>query len=58
MKGRGGRIPRWARGKKINDFIDGSEIFERDSTTTKQRGQYIHKSNYDSITDNMRPTIK
>jgi hypothetical protein len=55
MKGRAGRLPRWARGKKLNDFIDGSEIFERDSSTTKQRGQFIHRSNLDKILDVDRP---
>jgi hypothetical protein len=58
MKGRSKRIPHWAKGRKLTDAIDGSEIFERDSSTTKQRGQYIHKSNYDNILDVDRPTIK
>lgn len=53
-RGRAGRIPRWAKGRKLNDFIDGSEIFERDSSTVKQRGQYIHKQNFDKILDSER----
>ena len=58
MKGRAGRLPIWAKGRKIYDDIDGSEHFERDRDMTKQRGLNIHKSNYDKILDTNRPTIK
>jgi len=58
MKGKGGRLPHWAKGKKVLDAIDGSDIYERDSTTTKQRGQFIHKQNFDRILDSDRPTIR
>ena len=50
-----GRLPKICKGRKLYDAIDGSEIYERDSTTTKQRGQWIHKKNYDRVLDKDRP---
>ena len=42
------------RGKKILDDIDGSEHFEFDSDMFKQRGLNVHKTNYDTLTDEER----
>jgi hypothetical protein len=52
--GRGGRLPRWFRGKKILDDISGSEHFELDSDMFKQRGLNVQRRNFDSLTDSER----
>ena len=48
---RSSRLPRkLLRGQKLLDGISGEEIYQRDSTTRFQRGMYMHKRNYDSLT--------
>jgi hypothetical protein len=49
-----GKLPYYARGKKILDDIDGSENYERDSRMYKQRGLNVHKTNLDFLTDEAR----
>ena len=49
-----GKLPRFAKGKKILDDIDGSEHYERDSDMRKQRGLNVHKTNFDSLTEEQR----
>ncbi len=53
-KGRGGSLPAWYKGQKLIDCIDGSEIYELDSSTVIQRGMYMHKKNFDSLTEEDR----
>ena len=56
MSRKGGNygFPRWWKGRKLLDQIDGSEIYELDSTTVIQRGMYMHKKNFDSLTEEQR----
>ncbi len=58
MKSRRGgrnRIPRSVlKGRKILDDIDGSDHFERDKDMFKQRGLNVHKTNFDSLTNEER----
>lgn len=53
-KGSSRGLPRWHKGKKILDDIDGSEHYEFDSDMRKQRGLNVHKTNWDSLTDEER----
>lgn len=53
-KGKGGSLPKWWKGAKLYDAIDGSEIYELDSSTVKQRGMFMHKKNFDSLTEEQR----
>lgn len=53
-KGRSGYLPKWWKGAKLYDAIDGSEIYELDSNTVVQRGMYMHKKNFDSLTEEQR----
>ena len=53
-KGRAGFLPKWWKGKKMYDQLSGEEIFEYDSSTRIQEGKYIHKKNYDSLTERQR----
>lgn len=55
MRARTGRKPRaLIRGPKLLDGITGEEIFRNDSSTRYQRGMYMHKTNFDVITDEQR----
>lgn len=50
-RARSTRIPRkLLRGQKLLDGMTGEEIYSRSSTTRFQRGMYLHKKNYDSLT--------
>lgn len=49
-----GRVPHWAKGKKILDDVDGTEHYERDSDMRKQRGLNVHKTNFDTLTEEQR----
>ncbi len=54
-KSRSARKPRaLLRGQKMLDGISGEEIFQYDSSTRYQRGMYIHKKNFDTLTDEQR----
>lgn len=53
-KGGNRGLPPWWKGAKLLDAIDGSEIYDLDSTTTVQRGMKMHKKNFDSLTDEQR----
>jgi hypothetical protein len=48
-RGRSGRLPPWYRGQKRRDDVDGSEHGEYD--LLRQRGLWVSKKNYDSLTD-------
>lgn len=48
---RSSRLPRkLLRGQKLLDGMTGEEIYARASTTRFQRGMYLHKTNYDTLT--------
>lgn len=50
-KARAARLPRkLLRGQKMLDGISGEEIYQRASTTRFQRGMFMHKKNYDTLT--------
>ena len=50
-RARSSRLPRkLLRGQKLLDGITGEEIYQRESTTRFQRGMYMHKKNYDTLT--------
>lgn len=50
-RARSSRLPRkLLRGQKMLDGISGEEIYQRDGTTRFQRGMFMHKKNYDSLT--------
>lgn len=54
-RARASRKPReLIRGKKVLDGMTGEELFKNDSSTTRQRGMYLHKKNFDKITDEQR----
>lgn len=54
-KARAPRKPRaLLRGPKMLDGISGEEIFKYDASTRTQRGLYMHKKNFDSLTDEQR----
>jgi len=52
--GRSRGLPRWYRGQKYLDDIDGSEIYEGDGSMYYQRGLRISKINYDTLLDSER----
>jgi hypothetical protein len=53
-KGGNRGLPRWWKGKKLLDAIDGSEIYEYSPTTFIQEGKYVHKKNFDKLTEKQR----
>lgn len=55
-KGGNRGLPAWyvKKGKKLYDAIDGSEIYERSPRTVMQRGMYMDKKNFDSLTEEQR----
>ncbi len=53
-KGGNRGLPKWYKGQKFLDDIDGSEIYERDSRTVYQRGLRMDKKNFDSLTEDQR----
>lgn len=54
-RARSGRKPRaLLRGMKIRDGITGEQLFMNDSSTCYQRGIYMHKKNFDTVTDEQR----
>lgn len=59
MSRKGGNfgLPKWWKGKKLTDYYDGSEIYQLDSTTVIQDGQYMHKKNFNSLTEEQRQTM-
>jgi hypothetical protein len=56
MSRRGGNrgLPSWWKGAKLLDAIDGSEIYDYESSTVIQRGMKMHKKNFDSLTEEQR----
>lgn len=56
-KGGNSGLPAWYKGQKLIDCIDGSEIYELESTTVIQRGMYMHKKNFDSLTEEQRQAM-
>lgn len=44
-------LPRWWRGAKKRDDIDGSEIYTHDGSLFRQRGLNVSKANFDTLTD-------
>ncbi len=49
-----GRMPSWWKGRKINDWRDGAEYCERDPQIRIQEGHYVHKDNFDTLTEKQR----
>jgi hypothetical protein len=52
-----GRMPSWWKGKKIYDFVDGAEYHEFDPRIRKQEGHYVHRDNFDTLTDAERKRL-
>lgn len=42
------------RGKKVLDYLTGEEIYQYDSNTVIQDGQYRTRRNYDTLTEDER----
>jgi hypothetical protein len=54
-KARASRPPRaLLRGQKVLDGITGEDIFKNDSSTRFQRGMWVDKKQFDSLTDEER----
>lgn len=53
-KGGNHGLPKWWKGAKWLDDIDGSEIYQYDSRTVIQRGLRMDKKNFDSLTEEQR----
>jgi hypothetical protein len=50
-RARSSRLPRkLLRGQKMLDGISGEEIYQRDATTRYQRGMFMFKKNWDTLT--------
>lgn len=55
MRGRAARKPRvLLKGKKVLDYKSGETLYENDSNTMIQYGQFVSKKNYDSLTQDQR----
>lgn len=56
MSRKGGNrgLPKWWAGRKLLDALSGEEIFEYDSSTRIQEGKFIHKKNFDVLTERQR----
>ena len=53
-RSRGGRLPRWYRGKLLRDFYSGWWYGEREGKLFNQEGKLVDRKNFDTVTDRQR----